>query len=52
MGVCKYKKICKDYLVSSACCNETGGMYYGDEERPAGCYRKKEAEEKNGHARR
>ena len=47
MGKCKYTNKCKHYTITSATCNETHGMYYGDLERPAGCYRKMENKESN-----
>lgn len=43
MSKCKFKKKCKNYDSDSATCNKTGGMYYGDGTRPAGCYRKMES---------
>jgi len=44
MGHCKFHKKCKNFRLDSVTCTMNDGMYY--EDRPAGCYRKREAEEK------
>jgi len=39
---CKFCKKCPKYDNLAHVCNQSGGMYYDDETRPAGCYRKME----------
>jgi len=39
---CKFWKECKLYDPESKTCNQTGGRYYEDGERPAGCYKRME----------
>ena len=35
---CDFCDECEYYRKNSKTCNVTGGMYYGDSDRPAGCY--------------
>ena len=43
---CKFHKKCKFYDTLSRTCNKSGGMYYQDETRPAGCFRAMEKDAK------
>jgi len=42
---CKFHKRCTLYDKDSITCNKNAGMYYGDLERPAGCYIRMEEKE-------